>query len=104
MNRDSRKKSQEIIRGRRQKLIKENSTGLALEKAGKDTILFGIEKEDDGYRVAVHYVLDGVLVDKKVGASQLKHHAIAIMENYISGYAIDSYENPKAYFESVVVS
>ena len=104
MDKKAREKSSEIVAARRKKMIEENSTGLALSKGGKDTILFGIEKEDDGYRVVVHYILDGVMVDKKVGASQLKHHAIAIMEQFISGYVIDSYEHPRAYFESVVVA
>ena len=103
MDKKARLKSQEIIDARRKKMIEENSTGLALEQAGKDTILFGVEKESDGYRVAVYYILNNVIVDKKVGASQLKHHAISIMEQYMSTYVIDSYNNPKAFFESVVV-
>lgn len=103
MDKKAREKSQAIIDARRRKQIDDNSTSLALKKAGKDTILFGIEKEDDGYKVAVHYILDGQLVDKKLGASQLKHHAIAIMEQFISNYVIDYYEEPAKFFEAVTV-
>lgn len=104
MDKKARQKALDIVAARRKQMIDDNSTSLALTKSGKDTILFGVEKEDDGYRVAVHYILDGVLVDKKVGASQLKHHAIAIMEQFISNYVIDYYENPAKFFESVVVA
>lgn len=103
MDKKARAKSQEIIDARKKKMTEDASTGLALKKGGKDTILFGIEREEDGYRVAVNYVMDGVLVDKKVGSSQLKHHAIAIMEQYISNFVIDYYENPSKFFEAVRV-
>lgn len=104
MKAESRKKSQEIIEARRKQMESEKSTGEALRSGKKDTILFGIEREEDGYRVSVSYVLDGVIVDKKVGASQLKHHSIAIMENYISNFVIDHYETPAKYFESLVIA
>ena len=104
VDKQSREKVKAILAERRKKMMEESSTGLALTKAGTDTILFGIEREQDGYRVAVCYVLDGVIVDKKVGASQLKHHSIAIMEQFISNYVIDYYEKPKSFFESVVIN
>lgn len=104
MDKSARLKSQAILADRRKRMTEEASTGLALKKGGKDTILFGIEKEQDGYRVAVHYILDGVLVDKKVGSSQLKHHAVAIMEQYITNFVIDFYEEPSKFFQSVRVS
>jgi len=102
MNKAAREKSAQIIAERRKKMTGELSTSEKL-KNGKDTVLFGIEKEEDGYRVVVHYLLDGVIVDKKVGASQLKHHAIAMLESYISGFVIDSYEEPAKFFETVVL-
>ena len=103
MDKTARAKSRAIIDARKKKMTEDASTGLALKKGGKDTILFGVEREEDGYRVAVYYVMDGVMVDKKVGASQLKHHAIAIMEQFISNFVIDFYENPAKFFEAVVV-
>lgn len=102
MRKEARDKSKEIIDARRKAMIESASTGAALKK-GKDTILFGVEREEDGYRVAVYYILDGQIVDKKVGASQLKHHAISIMEQYISCFVIDSYNEPAKFFETVVV-
>ena len=104
MDKQSREKLAAILAEKRKKMTDENSTGLALSKGDKDTILFGIEREEDGYRVAVYYVLDNVIVDKKVGASQLKHHSIAIMEQFISNFVIDYYENPKGFFDSVVIN
>lgn len=102
MMKASRDKSKAIIEERRKKMTEAASTGKAL-KDGKDTILFGVEREEDGYRVAVYYVLDGVIVDKKVGSSQLKHHCIAMVESYISGFVIDAYNEPAKFFESLVV-
>ncbi len=102
MKQEDREKSKAIIAERAKKMTDDASTSKAL-KDGKDTILFGVEREEDGYRVAVYYILDGVIVDKKVGASQLKHHAIAIMEQYMSGFVIDGYNEPAKFFESVVV-
>lgn len=104
VDKQARAKLATIISNRRAKMMQESSTGLALSKGGKDTVLFGIEREEDGYRVAVYYILDNVIVDKKVGASQLKHHSIAIMEQFISNYVIDYYENPKGFFETVVIN
>lgn len=104
MDKTARLKSQAIIEARRKQMAENASTGLALKKGGKDTILFGIEKEEDGYRVAVYYVLDGVIVDKKVGSSQLKHHSVAIMEQYITNFVVDQYEEPSKFFQSVRVS
>lgn len=104
VDKQSREKLSLILADKRKKMIEANSSGLALSKGDKDTVLFGIEREEDGYRVAVYYVLDNVIVDKKVGASQLKHHSIAIMEQFISNYVIDFYERPKEFFETVVIN
>lgn len=102
MIKPSREKSKAILDARKAKMTDAASTARAL-KDGKDTILFGVEREEDGYRVVVYYVLDGKLVDKKVGASQLKHHCIAMVESYISGFVIDSYNDPIRFFDTVVL-
>lgn len=66
-------------------------------------ILFGIEKTSEGFRATVSKEDDGIIVDSKRGAEQLKHHAISIAEHLMANYVVDSYNEPEKFFETVVV-
>jgi hypothetical protein len=63
-------------------------------------LLFGALRTTEGYRVAMSYVEDGLIVDTKYGADQLKHHCLSMMESLIAQYLIDSYNEPLKFFET----
>ena len=70
---------------------------------GNTRLLFGVVRTTEGFRVTVSLTLDGVVVDTKYGADQLKHHALAVLESLVAQYVIDCYDHPEQFFDAVQV-
>lgn len=80
------------------------SAGAGIETDEKaPRLLFGALRTSEGYRVTVSYVANDRVVSTKMGADQLKHHALAMVESLMAQYVIDSYNEPLKFFETVQV-